>query len=321
MSTPATPFYPMTHDDALALITALQALQPGLVTTSQSGLLAPDASIENGFVKLATNANKGLMSAAFAALLEAPEALVFTKGKSLTQNAGFHNSVYRGKYLGTGVTAEQYAAISAGTFDDLFIGDYWTINSVNWRIAAFDYWLHCGDTECTTHHVVIVPDSNLATGPMNSTHITTGGYVGCDFYTAANSNGHKATCVSAINSAFGSAHILGHRQLFSNATADGKASGWAWYDSTVDLMNESMVYGSPVSGAQKTGDTNFNVGIDKSQLPLFRHDPSRITNRASWWLRDVVSAAHFAYVGGCGDATYYYAGYSCGFRPAFGIKA
>ena len=26
--------------------------------------------------------------------------------------------------------------------DDLFIGDYWTISGVNYRIAAFDYWLH-----------------------------------------------------------------------------------------------------------------------------------------------------------------------------------
>ena len=53
-------------------------------------------------------------------------------------NDGAHNAVYRGKFLGNTVTAAQYAAIKAGTFDDLYIGDYWTIGGVNYRIAAFD---------------------------------------------------------------------------------------------------------------------------------------------------------------------------------------
>ena len=312
----------LTGDKVQAIINALLALEPGLVTTTQAGKLAPDAeAIADGFIKLATSSNKGLMSKAFAALLESPEAIQFIGGKSLTQKAGFHNCLYRGKNLGTSVSAAQYSAISAGTFDDMFIGDYWVINSVTWRIAAFDYWYNTGDTNCTTHHIVIVPDTNLATGKMNDTHITTGAYVGCDFYTAANGNTHKATCKTAIEGAFGSAHLLNHRELLSNATADGKASAWSWYDSTFDLMSESMVYGAPISGAQKTGDTNFNIGIDKTQLPLFQHDASRICNRADWWLRDVVSATYFASVGNNGYASYYSAGYSLGFRPAFGIRA
>ena len=36
-----------------------------------------------------------------------------------TTGAGAHNSIYRGKNLGTSVTAAQYAAIKAGTFDDM----------------------------------------------------------------------------------------------------------------------------------------------------------------------------------------------------------
>ena len=236
-------------------------------------------------------------------------------------NAGFHNSLYRGKYLGDSVTADQYAQISAGTFDDMFIGDYWEINSVIWRIAAFDYWLHDGDTECQTHHVVIVPDSNLATAKMNNSNTTTGGYVGCDYYTAANSNTGKATAKTAIEGAFGSAHILSHRELLSNAVTNGAASGWAWYDSTFELMNEVMVFGCPVSGAQKTGDTNFNVGIDRNILPLFAHKPDLVCNRATWWLRDVVSATNFAHVGAYGNANGAGASGSYGIRPAFAIRA
>ena len=76
-------------------------------------------------------------------------------------NDGAHNAIYRGKYLGESATEAQYAAISAGTFDDLYIGDYWTIGGVNYRIAAFDYYLNSGDTACTAHHVVLVPDTCL----------------------------------------------------------------------------------------------------------------------------------------------------------------
>ena len=67
----------------------------------------------------------------------------------LFNNAGAHNAIYRGKNLGTSVTTAQYNAIKAGTFDDLYIGDYWVINGVTWRIAAFDYYLRCGDSDLT----------------------------------------------------------------------------------------------------------------------------------------------------------------------------
>lgn len=228
-------------------------------------------------------------------------------------NAGAHNSIYRGKYLGTSVTAEQYAAISAGTFDDLYIGDYWVINGVTWRIAAFDYWLHSGDTECTTHHVVLVPDTYLYGAKMNESNITTGGYVGSVMYTT-----NLETAKNTISTAFGSGHVLSHRELLTNAVADGKASGWAWYDSTVELMNEAMVYGHSAWGSA----LDYETGADKSQLPLFALDHSRICNRVDWWLRDVVSATNFAFVGYYGDAhSFSSASYALGVRPAFGIKA
>ena len=244
-------------------------------------------------------------------------------------NAGFHNSIYRGKSLGSSVTAAQYAAISAGTFDDLFIGDYWTINSTVWRIAAFDYWLHNGDTECTTHHVVIVPDSNLLTADgstthwMNKTDITTGAYVGSDFYTGNNSNTGKAQCISKVNSAFGSAHILSHREYLKNAVTNGYESGGGWYDSTVEMMTEQMVYGCKVFGNCING-TNVPASytIDNVQLPLFALDHSKICNSAFWWLRDVVSSTNFAVVSTRGGCDYYSASDAwVGVRPAFAIKA
>lgn len=247
----------------------------------------------------------------------------------VASNAGFHNSLFRGKSLGASVTAAQWAAIGAGTFDDLFIGDYWTINGVVWRIAAFDYWYRCGDKECTTHHVVIVPDANLVAADgstthwMNATNTTEGAYVGSDFYTGNNGNTGKAQCTTKINSAFGAGHILTHREYLQNAVQDGYGSAGAWYDSTLECMNEQMVYGGKVFGDIMHG-TNIPASytIGKSQLPLFALAPSFICNRALWWLRDVVSASHFAYVTDAGTCNYHGAAHArVGLRPAFGIRA
>ena len=151
-------------------------------------------------------------------------------------NAGAHNSIYRGKNLGTTVTEEQWEAISSGTFTDLYIGDYWVIGGVNWRIAAFDYYLNCGDTSFTKHHAVIVPDTCLYNAQMNTTNVTTGAYKGSAMYTA-----NLTQAKSTINSAFGSSHVLSHRIYLSNATSNGRASAGEWTDSTVDLMCEHMV--------------------------------------------------------------------------------
>jgi hypothetical protein len=243
----------------------------------------------------------------------------------LFNNAGAHNAIYRGKSLGNAVTTAQYAAIKAGTFDDLYIGDYWTISGVNYRIAAFDYYLNSGDTNCTTHHVVIVPDTCLYNAQMHNTssgnwesgaaNTTAGGYVGSDMY---KSNLEQAK--TTIKSAF-SGHVLKHRIYLTNAVANGRASGGAWCDSEVDLMCEQMVYGSGIFSPVSDGsNVPANYRVEKSQLPLFQHELSRICNRATWWLRDVITASFFAVVAYDGNATYDNASGSFGVRPAFCIS-
>ena len=243
----------------------------------------------------------------------------------LFNNAGAHNAIYRGKSLGSTVTTAQYAAIKAGTFDDLYIGDYWTIGGVNYRIAAFDYYLNSGDTNCTTNHVVIVPDTCLYNAQMHNTssggyedgaaNTTAGGYVGSDMY---KSNLEQAK--TTIKSAF-SGHVLKHRIYLTNAVANGRASGGAWCDSEVDLMCEQMVYGSGIFSPVSDGsNVPANYRVEKSQLPLFQHEPSRICNRATWWLRDVITASGFAVVSSDGGAYYGGASDSLGVRPAFCIS-
>jgi len=238
---------------------------------------------------------------------------------NLGNGAGVHNSIYRGKNLGTSVTADQYNAIDSGNFDDLFIGDYWTVNSKIYRIAAFDYWYNKGDTACTKHHVVLVPDANFTSAKMNATDTTEGGYLGSDMYTGANENTGLSAAKTAINTAF-SGHILSHREYLCNTVSNGYPSACIWTDSTVDLMNEPMVYGSYIFTGVNSGTSIPRLHtIDNSQLPLFSHRPDLICNRGHWWLRDVVSASYFANVNHTGCADYSGASLSLGVRPAFGI--
>ena len=233
----------------------------------------------------------------------------------LFNNAGAHNAIYRGKSLGSTVTSAQYAAIKAGTFNDLYIGDYWTIGGVNYRIAAFDYYLNSGDKTCTIHHIVIVPDTCLYDHVMNDSGITSGGYVGSKMYT----EGLKQA-KTTIKAAF-SGHVLSHRVYLTKAVTDGHPSSGGWYDSEVDLMNEQMVYGGAIFMPIANGSTFYtNNRVEKSQLPLFAHEPSRICNRATWWLRDVVTASGFSNVTSDGNAFCPPASDSRGVRPAFCIS-
>lgn len=238
---------------------------------------------------------------------------------SIEDNAATHNMVYRGKALGGSVTSEQWAAIKAGTFKDLYLGDYWSIGGMNYIIAAFDYWYKCGDTACNTHHAVVIPRSQLYTYKFNPTNTTEGGYVGSDLY----KNG-LTQAKTTFNTAFGSAHILNHREFLVNAVTNGKPTGSDWYDSTVDLMNENMVYGgrqfSPMPDGTDPWNTCRNYTIDKSQLPLFRLAPWMSFVRDQWcWLRDVVSAAGFATCYGYGNADCNYASNAGGVWPAAGL--
>ena len=230
-------------------------------------------------------------------------------------NSGFHNSIFRGKNLGTSVTSEQYQNISNGSFKDLYIGDYWVINGITWRIAAFDYYYNCGDTNFTKHHVVIVPDLPLYSYQMNNTNTPEGGYVSSKMYTEGLTKA-KAT----IESAFGVSHVLSHKIYLINEVTSGRSSSGAWCDSKVDLMCENMVYGGMIFSPMSSGTvTPSNYRVEHSQLPLFRLDKQFVNRRYNYWLRDVVSSATFAIVNTNGNANCNNASFSSGVRPFFCI--
>lgn len=218
----------------------------------------------------------------------------------LQPGAATHNAIYRGKYLGDTVTAEQTAAIADGSLEDLFIGDYWTMSGVNYRIADFDYWYRTGFPEASRvekHHVVIVPDTSIATGQMNGSNTTSGGYR--NSLTKSKMNDTISALPPEIRS----------RLLVHNALLDG-----TWTETSVDLMNEIMVYGCYILADNSNKQTSEN-----RQLSLFRMSPQARYAGGNYWLRNYANATDFTLVSYYGDASKDAATSTYGIRPVFAI--
>ena len=150
---------------------------------------------------------------------------------------------------------------------------------------------------------------------MNTTNVTTGGYVGSEMYKK-----NLANAKTIVNAAF-QGSVLTHREHLCNAVANGKQSGGAWFDSSIELPSEIMMYGHIHFGGTSDGNAIPNIYTpSKTQLALFMVCPRFITDRShAQWLRDVVSSANFAFVYGDGVTGYGGASVSRGVRPVFPV--
>lgn len=262
------------------------------------------------------------------------------KAVAFGNSAAAHNAIFRGKDLTSVYTVEQICQkISAGTFEDLYIGDYFdvTINGegsevVRCILAGFDTYLHNGGTSFEDHHAVIVTKNCLNTlHQMNPTNTTEGGFQGSDMWN---------TVLPIYNTAFGNvfgSHLLSHKTLLTNSISasgasmagagyTGYSNNWSWVDTKLSLLSEIQVYGANVFSS-----SFYDTGCDNLQLPLFALDPTAkvcrkggtanadASNRQWYWLRNVASATYFADVGDSGSAGSGDASGSGGVRPLFCI--
>jgi len=223
----------------------------------------------------------------------------------------FHNAYPRCKYLGTTITDAQNTAIKNRTYDDLFIGDYWTINGVNWRIVAIDYYYNIGDTNFNKGNIIVMPDTILYNAQMNETNTTAGAYAGSLMRTQNLNNAR-----TIAQNAFGS-HLANHRIMLANSVDTSGPNSWAWYDSDgVELPNEVQIYGTRVWGSTLKG---FDVATQKQQFPLLALAPQFVSTRQTYWLQDVSSSSVsslFTRVPGYGNADSFDASASRGVRPS-----
>lgn len=215
-----------------------------------------------------------------------------------------HNNVFRGKNLGA-LNATHIANIQNGSFHDMFIGDYFSINGSNYVIAGINYKHLHGDNAPLGNHLLLMPDrfSKLEDGTvmrgdrettcyMNDTDTTTGGFANTKLYRT-----YMPSIQKRLEADFGS-YLLTFREIFStHVDASGAPDLGEWRDTKLGIPNEPMVYGAPMNSNIRNGSW-YNLGDEDTQLPLFRLNSDEITNHSdmSFWLRDIHSTSEFAFV-------------------------
>lgn len=223
-------------------------------------------------------------------------------------------------------------------FEDIYVGDYFKMSraisayertgqyektgSQYVTIAGLDTMMHNGNqgNGVDYHHAVMVAGQgfggaqHFGRSRMNATNTTKGGYKASEMntlvlgeVTSTGSTAADATINQQLYAEFG-AHLKTTRELVSNAinatgynrfgSATGCASNWGWISAQAILMSEIEVYGSIVWSSAGYDTANAN-----KQLPLFAFSKQAQNNRSAyWWLKDIVSAAHFCYATGYGVA-------------------
>lgn len=228
----------------------------------------------------------------------------------IPDGAQTHNNVFRGSNLGT-LNSTHIANIQNGTFRDMFIGDYFSINGSNYVIAGINYKKGHGDTISLGNHLVLMPQDwsktptqTLApngkdTHYMNDTDTTEGGFANTKLYKT-----YLPQIQQKLESDFGS-HLMQWRGIVSTHVDDsGAPDQGEWRDMKVMIPTEVMIYGTTLNGNNKN-NAWYNVGDDNSQLPIMRmNDTERNFNRGAIWLRDIHSSAEFARASDPGDTTW-----------------
>lgn len=239
-----------------------------------------------------------------------------------------HRKLYRGKSLGTTFTTEQKTAVQEGTFDDLWVGDYWTIGDYDYIIADMDYFYKEGETDnvnaLQSHHLLMIPNKSMGKSRYVSSN-------------SGNSRGYANSLArssltpirSTITNAFGSSVLTFKMPLVTEVT-----NGWVqtiqYYDCQAELLTEAMCFGAAFEsqmfgndrGAQNISDLNAR------QLALFDCDPSFIklsstdpnTTSGTYWLQDPASNNGFCLVTGNGrpgGSSVSSTGSEMGLRPFF----
>ena len=231
-----------------------------------------------------------------------------------------HNGIYRGKDITSYFESGQMSAdIANNNWDNIYIGDYIvktvstataTYENVRWHVAAITPHINKGDVATSVYHVLMISHEVLQKDvAMNQTASTNGGYLGSDMWNVV-----MPIWATAIKNAFGSDHILRHRELLVDAVS------WQWVDVDVNIPNESMVFGAKIFG-----NSGFNVGDFSTQLPLFAYlqNINYLDTYSGYWLRSVASDVEFVVVSANGsprpgDANSH--SNTIGIRPYFLLK-
>lgn len=230
-------------------------------------------------------------------------------------NPVMHRNIWRNNNLGTSVSAQQYQAISSGKFNDIYVGDYWTIGGVKWQVIDLDYFYKGGDQTFMRHHAVIMPTTSLYSSSYEDSRSNWNGYFNSKLYKSSFS-----TARNTINNAF-SGHVIEHKEG-GTYERDGSSVSGAFNcrseNTTISLASTCYIFGDHFFSAL-TYNGQYPI-VYNGQFAAFRmNGPAMLVgdDNKEWWLRDPVSTTGFAVVTGNLLANWGWADSEKGIRPYF----
>lgn len=204
--------------------------------------------------------------------------MLAANGSSKTSDDQFdpinHANIYRGKNLGNAITPEQLTAIRNGTFDDLYVGDYWTINGTTYRIADFDYFYNFGfggfDFNEKQHHIVVVNDvivNNSSWPAYNYNSDSDSNYADSTLRSYIQSN-----VLKTIENDFGTNNIIKHYEMFDSD----------YYFTKVELLDCIKIFGYRCNSSSYEPNGIYHQW--NTQLALFRLNRGMIVAGIPYWI-------------------------------------
>ena len=216
--------------------------------------------------------------------------------KVATANANIHNATYRGQSLGS--FNETFADdIDNGTFNNMWVGDYFVVNNHTYKIAGFNY--KCGHEENTglANHLIMLTDA-LSSQPMNSSDTTVGGFAGTKLF-----KNYFPQIESQLQADFGSHLLTFNSYLSTSIDGNGAPNNGQWYSLKACMCNSAMWWGSPSKYSNNANGVKFNLGDEDTQLPIMKlHTAEQDGGYNYVWLRDIYNSSSFALVSSDGAA-------------------
>ena len=202
-----------------------------------------------------------------------------------------HNQYVRGGNLGAEFTNAQKDSIRTGSFQDLWLGDYWLYNDVRWMIVDFNYFQ--GTAEGVKNHIVVLPDRSLSASNATTSENSAGNYCDSLMYDAA------AKLKPRFASLFGDEYIMGHRDIFANTYTGSNTYPYSSDRVLVrpgiftTLPDEIMMFGARIMAPVQAG-RDAAMHITGKQFSYFKQNMGIPNPHQKFWLRD--KAWHNQYV-------------------------
>ena len=183
-----------------------------------------------------------------------------------------HNSIAGFRDKGTVLTDEQKAAITNKTFDDLYIGDYWTINGHRYYIAKFHSW---------NGGKLMMLSNVLYNAQMNETDTNEGGY-----YNSWLHNTGLARAEEILTADWGDM-LMNFSERFPGTNTSGYIRDAGW---TITVPHKCMIptYRMLYGHEFLRYPQSYYCYYSDVQLPIVQFDAGRYTihNGGNYWLQE-----------------------------------